>query len=160
MAISRQVRTPEQSASNDETYTPPWLFEALEIEFDLDVASPVEPLPWHLPAQHRYTINDDALQQPWFGKVWMNPPYSKPTPWVERFIEHNNGVALLPMTRARWFINLWHSEATFVLPINPTNTMFQFVTRQGKPKGIFMPVVLVALGAECQQAVQRIGPAR
>ena len=152
-------KTPEQSATTDETYTPPWLFEALGIHFDLDVASPVEPLPWPIPATNRYTIEDDALTQPWHGKVWMNPPYSKPTPWVERFINHNNGIALLPFTRGKWFTNLWNSDAAITLPTYGEQH-FRFVTRDGKNKGIFMPVALIALGDECKQAITNIGRTR
>lgn len=24
-----------------------------------------------------YTINDDGLDQPWSGRVWLNPPYGR-----------------------------------------------------------------------------------
>ena len=152
-------KTPEESAITDETYTPPWLFEALGIQFDLDVASPVEALNWTIPAIHRYTIEDDALSQPWYGKVWMNPPYSKPTPWVDRFIEHNNGVALLPFAKSHWFGKMWVSQATMAWPLDGQR-LFSFVTREGKPKSIFMPTCLFALGAECQEALQKLGRTR
>ena len=159
MAISRSSKSDEQKAITDETYTPPWLFDILGVQFDLDVASPVEPLSWHIPAHNRYTIEDNALEQPWHGKVWMNPPYSKATPWVSRFLEHNNGIALLPFTRGKWFTQLWQSDAAFALPTNGEK-LFTFVTRDGKNKGIFMPVALIAMGDECKQALHNIGRIR
>lgn len=33
-----------------------------------------------------YTIEDNSLNQEWFGKCWCNPPYSKQRPWIEKTI--------------------------------------------------------------------------
>lgn len=94
--------------SSDDYFTPGWVFELLDLTFDLDVASPARPLPW-LPAKRRFTINDDGLApgRKWRGRVWMNPPYSAPGPWVEKFVEHGHGVALLPISNGRWMRDLW-----------------------------------------------------
>jgi len=35
-----------------------------------------------------YTIADDCLTKEWFGSVLLNPPYSKPKPFVRRAVEH------------------------------------------------------------------------
>ena len=83
---------------SDEWYTPSTLFEQLGLRFDLDVASPTDNKS-HVPADRKYTIEDDGLVQPWTGRVWMNPPYSKPAPWVEKWLNHANGIALLPMAK-------------------------------------------------------------
>ena len=39
----------------------------------------------------------DGLKQKWEGRVWLNPPYSRPTieHFITRMVEHNNGIALL-----------------------------------------------------------------
>ena len=38
-----------------------------------------------VPATHKYTINDDGLEQQWDAlTVWCNPPYSDLRPWVEK----------------------------------------------------------------------------
>ena len=72
---------------------------------DLDPCSPVN-RPWDT-ARHHYTIEDDGLQQPWFGRVFCNPPYD--TALIVRFIrkcvEHRNAVAL---TFARTDTRLFH----------------------------------------------------
>jgi len=52
----------------DSQYTPPWIFEALNIEFDLDVCSPPEGIPW-IPAKNHYCEEDDGLTSEWYGKV-------------------------------------------------------------------------------------------
>ena len=48
-----------------------------------------------------------GLEQPWSGFVWMNPPFghqSTKVRWLTRFIEHGNGIALLPdRTSAPWW---------------------------------------------------------
>jgi DNA N-6-adenine-methyltransferase (Dam) len=88
-----------------EWYTPPCIFDALKLEFDLDVCSPgADIVPW-IPARRHYTITDDGLDSPWTGRVWCNPPYGKHTSvWLERLAKHGNGIALvLSRTDTEWF---------------------------------------------------------
>lgn len=89
---------------SDEWYTPPYVFEAMGARFDLDVAAPKQLLPW-IPAARRY--HQDSLSLPWSGFVWMNPPFGKRmglVPWLEKFFEHGDGVALMPdRTSAPWW---------------------------------------------------------
>ena len=86
-----------------EWYTPGWIFDGLGIEFDLDPSSPHDHETM-VPAKTKYTIFDDGLSKPWFGRVWMNPPYGKQTPfWMRRMIDHANGIALVfSRTDAAW----------------------------------------------------------
>jgi hypothetical protein len=99
---------------------------------------------------------DDGLLQPWEGRVWMNPPFSNPTPWVDRWLEHRNGVALLPVTRGKWNNQLWASDAALIhLPHN-----FKFHYGPGMFwSGIFSNQ-LAAFGDECVEAISRIGRVR
>lgn len=80
-------------ATGDDCYTPRWVFDAMGLEFDLDVASPPGG-PWHVPAKAYYTAEDDGLTSPWNGLVWCNPPYSKFRPWAERWAAHERGVLM------------------------------------------------------------------
>lgn len=85
----------EKSAnSTDEWYTPPEIIESLG-PFDLDPCAPVKPL-WQT-AKVMYNKNEDGLKQVWNGRVWLNPPYSRPLieKFVKRLAEHGNGIALL-----------------------------------------------------------------
>ncbi len=145
---------PQVAQTNDDWYTPQWIFETLGLQFDLDVAAPPGGIPW-IPAHRHFTKEDDGLNQPWHGKVWMNPPFSKMTPWALRFLEHRNGVALLPMARSRWFAKLWDSDA--VIAALPDDLKFM---KEGKPMSMSFPALLVAFTDECVEAISRIGKVR
>jgi hypothetical protein len=96
----------EQSVgATDEWYTPPEVFEAMGVAFDLDVASPGHNVvPW-IPAVERFTC--DSLSRAWSGFVWMNPPFGARNgvlPWLNKFFAHGDGVALIPdRTAAPWW---------------------------------------------------------
>ncbi len=89
-----------------EWYTPPEIFEALGLTFDLDVASPgADIVPW-IPAKKHLTIIEDGLSCAWDGLAWLNPPYGQQTPeWVTRFSKHTGGGVLLVFARpdTAWF---------------------------------------------------------
>ncbi len=131
----------------DEQYTPKFVFDALGITFDLDVCAPIDHKD-HVPAYRRLTIHEDGLQSAWQGLVWMNPPYSKAAPWVDKFLTHCNGIALLPFSKAYWMIELWN-KAEAICPIYD----IKFEQMEGKAKGIFMPVALFSLGEIATRAV-------
>ena len=48
-------------------------------------------------AKKMYNKDDDGLKQEWSGRVWLNPPYSRPliNLFVRKLAEHGNGIALL-----------------------------------------------------------------
>lgn len=96
----------DRGNQNVDWYTPPWIFERLGMQFDLDPCQPVEGVTW-IPAARKYTIINDGLKQPWFGKVWLNPPYGKHTSaWLTKMHEHRDGVALVfARTDCAWFHN-------------------------------------------------------
>ena len=145
---------PQVAQTNDDWYTPQWIFDTLGLQFDLDVAAPPGGIPW-IPAHRHFTQEDDGLNQPWHGKVWMNPPFSAMTPWALRFIEHREGVALLTMARSRWFDQLWNTDASIVAL--PSTIKFM---RGNQPQPISFPVLLVAFTDECVEAISRIGKVR
>lgn len=92
--------------ASDEWYTPAYIFDALGVTFDLDVAAPADG-PLHVPARAWHTRRDDGLIAPWRGMVWMNPPFGARNglvPWLDRFFLHGNGIALTPdRTSAPWW---------------------------------------------------------
>lgn len=76
--------------------TPPNILQALG-EFDLDPCACSEPRPWPTAKMH-CTAEDDGLSFPWFGRVWLNPPYGNPSivgPWMRRMAKHGQGTALI-----------------------------------------------------------------
>lgn len=90
--------------ASDEWYTPKYIFDALGEKFDLDVAAPETAGP-HVPASEWYW--HESLSLPWFGFVWMNPPFGGRNglvPWLDRFFAHGDGIALTPdRTSAPWW---------------------------------------------------------
>lgn len=136
---------------SDEWYTPKWIFDGLDLTFDLDVSSDVDGISM-CPAKHKYTIKDNGLQQNWIGTVWMNPPYSKPTPWIEKFIEHADGIALVPFSKSKWFIKLWDSDAKLLpLPVN-----LKFMRPDGTHHQIFMQTLLAGIGENACAALRKL----
>ena len=74
-----------------EWYTPPWLISALG-SFDLDPAAPAVRL--FETAKQYYTKAENGLVQPWFGRVYLNPPYERAVErWMSRLADHGNGIA-------------------------------------------------------------------
>lgn len=139
---------------SDECFTPAWVFETLGIRFDLDVAAPTGGVSW-IPCERYLTHENDGLKTEWFGRVWMNPPFSSPQPWVKKFLNHNNGIALLPVSKSAWFESLWNSKASIVAA--PPQLKF---IKNGQPHGIFIATVFVACGQECIRALSRLGVVR
>lgn len=88
-------------------YTPPSIFKALKIEFDLDPCSPGKIyVPW-IPARNHYTTTEDGLLQPWTGNCWVNPPYGRDIwKWLKKLNDHGQGIALVfSRTETDWFQN-------------------------------------------------------
>ena len=137
---------------NDEIYTPPHIFEALGLEFDLDVCGPVGGLDW-IPAKKTFSELDDGLAQDWYGRVWMNPPYSKPKDWVAKWLANGNGVMIAPLSKSHWFMSLWNSDA--VMLNNPTN--FRFVRPDGSKWAISFPTAIWAIGEMNVTALEMSG---
>lgn len=47
---------------------------------------------------------EDGLKNDWHGFVWCNPPFSEKEIWIEKMIDHGNGILLLPERgSAPWF---------------------------------------------------------
>ena len=151
---------PQQSTTSDDYWTPKWIFDALGVEFDLDVACPPDGPP-HTPAKAWYSQETDGLASPWFGNVWMNPPYSNPTPWVHKWIEHAKGFALLPCSNGLWFFELWHNINTACINVRPDNKkLLKFEKPTGQPTSIFMPCLLWAIGDSNVQTLKASGLGR
>lgn len=141
---------------SDDWYTPPDIFEAMGIRFDLD---PCSPGPGHwVPADRIYTIADDGLSRPWAGRVWMNPPFggrNGHVPWLRKFLEHGDGVALVrAYTSAAWF-HEWavHAE-TMLFPRGKT----KFIRPDGSVgKAPGHGVVFLGMGQSSNEALRQSG---
>jgi len=75
--------------------------------FDLDPCAG-DPRPWSH-AKINWTERMNGLDREWFGRVWMNPPYSTGLIelFIDKFVEHDNGIALVfPRIETKWFQKL------------------------------------------------------
>jgi hypothetical protein len=81
------------TSNNDEWLTPPEIISSLG-SFDLDPCSPIN-RPWDT-AKNHYSLLDNGLLLPWFGRVWLNPPYGgELEAWLNRMAMHRNGISLI-----------------------------------------------------------------
>lgn len=108
------------SSETDEWATPPDFLRPLKEAvggFDLDAAAGAEDSPI---AESAYSEDDDGLAQPWFGTVWVNPPYSAMEEWTKKVISelHRDDVeAILYLCKGDTSTNWWHTalaEATAI----------------------------------------------
>lgn len=127
--------------TSDDWYTPRWIFEAASIEFGTDVAAPIEQRFRTCPAQRYLTALDDGLVAPWYGLAWMNPPYSRAEPWIQRWADHPDGLALLPAIKEnRWLGTLLGAaEAIALLSV-------RFLRPDGVDRASMGPAVCVLAG--------------
>lgn len=139
---------------SDDWYTPPEIFAALNIEFDLDPCSPGHGH-W-VPARSIYVQADDGLVQPWEGCVFMNPPFGRRhghVPWLRKFILHGNGIAVVrAYTSSDWF----HAEAvkahTMLFPKGKTKFIRPDGTVGSAPNH---GIVLLGMGARANDALRQ-----
>jgi len=142
--------------ASDEWYTPPFIFEALKLTFDLDPCSP-GPTHW-VPASSVFTAAENGLEQPWHGLVWMNPPFggrNGQVPWLKKFIDHGNGIALVASrTSAGWFHELVPDVDELLFPKGKT----KFVRPDGSiGSSPGTGIVLLAIGDKACQALEASG---
>jgi hypothetical protein len=141
------------SGSTVEWYTPPEVFEALGLTFDLDPAAPPGGVPW-IPAARSYSRQQDGLRQPWHGRVWLNPPYGRTiSAWLDRLATHDDGIALVfARTDTRWFHRAC-AQATAVCFIAGRLRFRRYGGEPGNPSPV--PSVLLAYGLACTAALAR-----
>lgn len=70
------------SNENDEWYTPPWIFEAIGVTFDMDPCSPGAP-PSHVPALQHITKAENGLSVDW-SSVKIKAPIMK---WAAKCVQ-------------------------------------------------------------------------
>lgn len=131
---------PTKEKPSVEWYTPHEFIEMARSVmggFDLDPASNPKAQGW-VKADKFYTKDDDGLKQPWFGRVWCNPPYGKFTRlFIERGLQfYSDGavsecIFLVNRTGAGWYMDL--SERFDA--ICQVRKRISFLTPEGKPEG-------------------------
>jgi DNA N-6-adenine-methyltransferase (Dam) len=138
---------------SDEWYTPPEIFQALTIEFDLDPCSPG--VGHWVPAKSIFTKQDDGLRQTWRGTVFMNPPFGGRmghVPWLRKFLCHGNGIAIVrAYTSSSWFHD-WAVKADAMLFPRGKTKFIRPDGTVGESPG--HGIVLLAMGHESCEALR------
>ena len=148
-----EVSADDVAETGDGWYTPPWIFDAAGLVFDLDVAAPVDPSRRTCPARRYLTPAEDGLSQPWEGLVWMNPPYSRVTPWADRFARHRCGLALVPTVKEVYWLGTLLRCADAVTLIGA-----HFGRPDGSTKSPGL-LILAACGEASVEALSRVASA-
>ena len=121
--------------TSDEWATPLDVFQriaAIYGPFDLDACARIDTAK----APRYFTVDENGLTQPWTGRVWVNPPYSNPRPWIEKAIAESSigahVVMLLPgAVDTTWFHDLVLPNADVVF----MRGRVKFIGWQGTPIG-------------------------
>lgn len=142
--------------ASDDWYTPPEIFVALGLTFDLDPCSP-GPEHW-VPARQVYTIADDGLAQPWSGLVFMNPPFggrNGHVPWLRKFLDHGNGIGIVrAYTSSGWWHDWVVCAHAWLFPRGKT----KFIRPDGSiGRAPGHGVVLIGMGETACDALARSG---
>jgi hypothetical protein len=145
--------------SSVEWWTPPHVFGALGMSFDLDPCAPPLPaMPW-LPAARRISLPQDGLTAAWNGHVWLNPPYGKQTQaWTDKLICHGDGIALVfARTDTAWCQRAMRAAGAVCFPAGRLS--FIDGTQPGNRKGHNAAVasMLLGYGRRCAEAVLGCG---
>lgn len=126
------------SQATVEWYTPPAIIElARQVlgSIDLDPASNLIAQGW-IKATRYYTA-DTPLQEPWSGRVWLNPPFSDTPAWVQRLEdEYTRGdvtAALLLVNSAPGYV--WWEELWRRRPVCMLRERLRFYCVDGTPGG-------------------------
>lgn len=128
--------------------TPRFIIDALG-PFDLDPAAAPAPRPFPTAKMHYEHADGDGLLRPWFGRVWLNPPYGRAmNRWMRRLAEHGQGTGLIfARTDTAAFRSAVWDKATAALFLHGRLT---FLRADGTPalNDGGAPSVLVAYGPE------------
>lgn len=161
-------------------YTPPELFAALGLDFDLDPCAPPLPAADWIPARRRISLPQDGLAIDWQSyalappppkpsiltqteaatwpkeRIWCNPPYGEQTgKWVGKLAAHGRGIALVYVrSDTRW----WQLCAAAAHAVCFIAGRVDFVPahRNDVTKNV-APSCLLAYGADCAEALHKSG---
>lgn len=105
--------------------TPMSVIQALG-PFDLDPCGEA-----HWPTA-KTIYSEHGLERDWFGRVWLNPPYSEIEPWLLRLAAHGRGIALVfARTETQWAQKVLPRATSVFFPAG----RFKFHQRDGSTRG-------------------------
>lgn len=111
--MNKQTQKTLFSSRSDEWETPPVLVNNLEKifgKFNLDPCATES----NRKCDNYYTINEDGLNQQWYGNVFINPPYSAIDKWVKKSYNEamNNALKTVMLIPSRTDTRYFHDYIT------------------------------------------------
>jgi len=141
---------------SDVWLTPPEIIKELG-PFDLDPCAAPAPRPWDTAKVHYdITQGQDGLALPWFGFVWLNPPYGQEGwAWLDKLSRHGNGIALMfARTETSGFVSEVWSKADALLFL--FGRLYFYHPDGSRARGNSGgPSVLIAYGEEAKERLSR-----
>lgn len=135
---------------NDTTLTPLSFVGKLGT-FDMDPCA----YAGHQTATRMIVLPENGLAAEWTGRVWLNPPYTDPMPWIKKLRSHGNGIALvLASTDSRWYHEVVIPFAAGVMFVKSRP---KFQKPCGKVVTLVRASLLVAFGQENYQSLIKSG---
>jgi phage N-6-adenine-methyltransferase len=107
--VSRQLNAMHTGPRREDWETPPAIFDPLHAEFGFTLDAAANEANAKVPTYY----SESALEKPWQGVVWLNPPYGKQIgKWVEKAFQESRAgstvVCLVPARTDSWW---WHDYA-------------------------------------------------
>ena len=128
------------NSGENEWYTPPEYIEAARAvmgSIDLDPATS-DIANKTVQASHYYTVEMNGLEKPWFGNIWMNPPYSsdKIGAFIDKLVierpNYDSAIVLVNnATETAWFTKMIGIASAVCFP----HGRIKFIDTQGKSSG-------------------------
>lgn len=125
------------SSNSDEWYTPPEYIDLARLvmgAIDIDPASHTTAQAW-IQAGAYYTIQDNGLEKPWHGCLWLNPPYGNQIHlWTKKTVQaYKEGVVSEAMLLVRPAAgSAWFQELTSISACCTLHKRIRFIDASGK----------------------------
>ena len=163
MARNFQNATPKggKNTGSDIWLTPKWLIDATG-PYDLDpCAHLVDGKPIVPTARDYITEEQNGLTSPWYGDVFVNPPYSNLNEWLQKCkYEHSGNDAvnsIMVLCFARTETKAFQNNLYWCDGINLIKGRIKFLNQFGVEQGNGnAPSVLIAFGARAYEKLREV----
>jgi len=146
----------ESAGKTDEWYTPEWVFSAMCHQFDLDPCNGSGTNPASRWCSHRYFGAGLDVSWPKMASIWLNPPFGGRNgirPWLEKLVEHGNGIAIVPNRTATDWWQMAADEASLCLFVKGKIKFLRHDFSEGKSPGYGN--VLLAYGSQMAKVLEK-----